>query len=126
MKHRSRLGRVRGLGSAKSGTEHWMMQRLTAIALVPLCIWFVGSIMAVVGTPEYMVRGWLQQPMHAILMALMITFLLHHGQLGLQVVIEDYIHQDSAKIVAIVVLKLVTFCMGVIGLFAVVKLAVLG
>ena len=123
---RSRLGIARGLGSAKDGTHHWMMQRVTAFALIPLTIWFVGSIMSVIGVHELMVLEFLSKPVNTMLMGLFIIFMLHHGQLGMQVVIEDYVHHEGAKIFALLMIKLITFFMGLIGVFAIIKLAVMG
>jgi succinate dehydrogenase / fumarate reductase membrane anchor subunit len=117
------LGRVRGLGSAKNGTHHWWMQRITAVALVPLTLWFVYSILSLLGAGHAAAEAWLASPVNAVLMVLLIIATFHHLQLGLQVVIEDYIHGEGAKIAAIVIIKLASFALAVTGAFAVLKVA---
>ena len=96
------LARVRGLGSAKDGTEHWWVQRLTAIALVPLTVWFVASLIAHSGADHATVAAWLGQPLPALLMILFCATAFWHLKLGLQVVIEDYVHGEAAKITLLV------------------------
>jgi len=117
------LGRVRGLGSAKNGTHHWWMQRVTAVALVPLTLWFVYSILSLLGGGYVEAARWLASPVNAVLMVLLLIATFHHLQLGLQVVIEDYIHGEGTKIAAIVILKLASFALAVAGAFAVLKVA---
>ncbi len=117
------LGRVRGLGSAKNGTHHWWMQRVTAVALVPLTLWFIYSILTLLGGGYVEAARWLASPVNAVLMVLLIIATFHHLQLGLQVVIEDYIHGEGAKIATIVILKLASFALAVAGAFAVLKVA---
>jgi len=98
----SSLARVRGLGSAKKGVEHWWMQRLTAVALVPLTIWFVASIASISGADYATMREWVSSPVNASLLTLVIVFTFYHGYLGLQVVIEDYLHNEAAKFAALI------------------------
>ena len=86
---RSSLGRARGLGSAKEGVQHWWVQRMTALALVPLCLWFVASIVGLAGAPREEVVAWIGRPVPATLLLLLVAAGFHHSQLGLQVVIED-------------------------------------
>jgi len=112
------LGKVRGLGSAKSGTEHWWMQRVTAIALVPLSVWLLVSLVGLVGAGHATVVGWIANPMVTVLLILFASVTAWHMKLGLQVVIEDYVHSEGAKILA---LMLVNFAAAVIGLAAVVS-----
>jgi len=93
------LARVRYLGSAKEGSNHWWWQRLTAIMLIPLTLWFVASIWWLVGggaTYEAF-QDWLSGPVAAILMLLLIGAMFYHLKLGLQVVIEDYVHNKPLK-----------------------------
>lgn len=106
MSFKSPLGRARGLGSAKSGTGHWAAQRLSAMALVPLVLWFVWSLLCQAGADHAGFTAWLGQPHVAVLMSAFTLALFYHAQLGLQVVIEDYVHQEFAKLGALVVVKL--------------------
>ena len=126
MSMRSPLGRVRGLGSAKDGTGHWWVQRLTAVALVPLTIGFVISVIGLAGAAHAAFTAWLSSPVVAGLMILLIIATFHHAQLGLQVVIEDYIHDDGIKIATLLVVKGLALLLGVIGVLAVLKIAVGG
>ncbi|MBX6366882.1 MAG: succinate dehydrogenase, hydrophobic membrane anchor protein [Rhodospirillales bacterium] len=120
---RSPLGRALGLGSAKEGVEHWWVQRLTAVALVPLSLWFVTSVIALAGADHATVLAWLSRPLVAILMVLLVGTSFYHASLGLQVIIEDYVHHEGAKIAALVLNKLVCFALAVAGIFAVLKIA---
>jgi succinate dehydrogenase / fumarate reductase membrane anchor subunit len=120
------LGTARGLGSAKSGTHHWIMQRITAVALVPLTIWFVFSAVALAGAGHGEAIAWLAQPINAVLMLLLIIATFHHLQLGLQVVIEDYVHAEGVKIASLLAVKLAAFALAVAAGFAVLKVAFTG
>lgn len=120
---RSPLGRALGLGSAKEGVEHWWMQRLTAVALIPLALWFVASVIALAGADHVKVVEWLSAPLAAILMLLLIGATFYHAALGLQVVIEDYVHGEGAKFASLVLSKLICFALAVAGIFAVLKIA---
>ena len=102
---RSELSRARGLGAAKTGYHHWWAQRLTAVALVPLTLWFVINIVGLNGAPHAVVVAWLANPLTLVLMLALIAALFHHIQLGLQVVIEDYVHTDACRVVAVLVMK---------------------
>src|SRR6266516_5939430 len=95
---RSPLGRAIGLGSAKEGVEHWWAQRLTAIALVPLTLWFVIAIIGLVGADLETVQNWAGRPLPAILLVLLLIATFYHTSLGLQVVIEDYVHAALGKL----------------------------
>lgn len=120
---RSALSRVRYLGSAHDGTAHFWAQRLTAVALIPLTIWFVISIVTLVGAPYEDVAAWLARPVPAILMVLLVVATFHHAQLGLQVVIEDYIHQQGLRVASLVLVKLGAAALGFAAVFAVLKIA---
>ncbi len=102
---RSPLARVRGLGSAKDGTAHWWAQRLTALALIPLSIWFVASVIGHVGADHAAVTAWIGQPVTAGLFLLLILATFYHAALGLQVVIEDYVHNEWAKLACLLIMK---------------------
>jgi len=123
MTMRTPISRVRGLGSAKDGTHHWWMQRLTAVALVPLSIWFVISMIGLASADHAAVSAWLATPLTAVLMLLFVIATFYHMQLGLQVVIEDYIHGEAAKMVCLIGIKLGSFALGVAAAFAVLKVA---
>jgi succinate dehydrogenase / fumarate reductase membrane anchor subunit len=123
MKFRTPLARVRGLGSARSGTHHWWMQRLTAIALVPLTLWFVASLIMVVTADHLTAIRWLHSPLVAILCSVLIVALFYHAQLGLQVVIEDYVHSEWRKLTIIVFMKLLSLLLASAALFAVLSIA---
>jgi succinate dehydrogenase / fumarate reductase membrane anchor subunit len=120
------LGKVRGLGSAKEGVHHWWAQRLTAIALVPLVLWFVASVSGMAGAEYGAVRAWIAEPMTAILLVLLIAATFHHMHLGLQVVIEDYVHVEWLKITTIILVKFASAFLAVVAGFAVLKIAFTG
>jgi len=120
---RSPLGRAVGLGSAKEGVEHWWAQRLTAIALVPLSLWFVSAIIGIAGADLETMQNWVGLPLPAILLVLLLIATFYHLSLGLQVVIEDYVHTDLAKLGLIIIVRLLSFGFAVAGVFAVVSIA---
>src|SRR5215470_18113820 len=121
---RSPVGRAIGLGSAKEGVEHWWLQRITAVALVPLTLWFVIAIVRLSGADVDTVRDWAGRPLPAILLALLLIATFWHASLGLQVVIEDYVHADLAKLGLVIVVRLVCFALTVAGIFAVLAMAI--
>lgn len=122
MSLRSPLGRVRGLGAAKEGVSHWWAQRLTALALVPITVWFVASLVAMAGADYYAVRDWIGSPVVAGLMVLLIVATFHHTVIGLQVVIEDYVHNEAAKLAGIVLVKAASIALGLTAVLAVLSL----
>ncbi len=126
MSLQSPLGRVLGLGSAKSGFEHWWGQRLSAVALVPLGLWFLASVTALESTDYWAVAAWAGEPMHAVLLILLLVALLYHSSLGVQVVIEDYVHHGPLKVGALVIVRLVHMALAVAGIYAVVAVSVGG
>ena len=120
---RSPLGRAIGLGSAKEGVEHWWRQRVTALALVPLTLWFVIAVIGLVGADHAVFVAWVRNPMAALLLVLLLVATFYHTALGLQVVIEDYIHGEAMRLAAVLVVRLLCIVFAVRGLFAVLKLA---
>ena len=120
---RSPLGRAIGLGSAKEGVEHWWTQRITAIALVPLSLWFVASVIGLVGADIETVQNWVGLPLPAILLVLLLIATFYHAALGLQVVIEDYVHTELARLGLVVAVRLFSFGFAVAGIFAVLSIA---
>ena len=123
---RTPLARVRGLGSAKDGVNHWWAQRVTAVALVPLSLWLVTGVVSLAGADRPDVAAWAGSPVTAALLIMVIAATFHHAQLGLQVVIEDYVHNEGVKIAAIIAVKLLAALAALIGTVAVLKLAVAG
>ena len=117
------LARVRGLGSAKAGAKHWWAQRITAVALVPLTLWFVYSALSLAGADYAAAKAWLADPVNAILMVLSVIATFHHLQLGLQVVVEDYVHCEILKIASLIAIKLGSFALAVAAVFSVCKVA---
>lgn len=120
------LARVLGLGSAKEGTHHWRAQRLTAIALVPLTLWFVISLLAMTNADYNTAREWISSPLAASLMVLFVVTAFYHGQLGMQVVIEDYVHNEWLKIATQIVIQFIMIVLGLAAVFAVVQILVGG
>jgi succinate dehydrogenase / fumarate reductase membrane anchor subunit len=120
---RSPLGRAIGLGSAKEGVEHWWAQRVSAVALIALGLWFVASLVALAGAGRATVVAWLHGPLAAILTILTLAAIFYHSALGLQVVIEDYVHGEGRKIGALVLVRLMCLALGVAGIFAVLRIA---
>ncbi len=94
---RSQLGRARGLGSAHAGSGHWWAQRLTALALVPLSLWFIASAMRLEGANRAGMIAWLREPVSLVLMLCLIVATFWHMELGLRVVIEDYVHGEGSR-----------------------------
>ena len=123
MSYRTPIGRARGLGSAKDGTAHWWAQRLTALALVPLTLWFAISVIGLVGGGRAAVLDWLESPVAAGLMILLIGATFHHAQLGVQVVIEDYVHNEPVKIGAIILVKFAAVVLALAGILSVLAIA---
>lgn len=114
---RSPLARALGLGSAKSGFQHWWAERVSAVALVPLCLWFVVSIIAHAGSDYAVFIAWMRTPLATSCMILMLIALFHHSALGLQVVIEDYVY-SGVRFVAIIAVRLGCYGLAVIGIIA--------
>ena len=126
MAYRTPIAKVRGLGAARSGLHHWKMQRLTAISNLLLVLWFVFSAMALSGSDYAQVRAWLASPVTASLMVLLIISTFYHARLGLQVVVEDYVHHEGARIASLVAIALVLFALAVACIVAVLTVAVGG
>jgi len=118
MSLRNPLARAKGLGSAKDGTSHWWHQRLTAIALLLLSPWFVILMVGMIGDDQITVRAVLAQPLTAVLMSAFVLSLLWHAKLGLQVVIEDYVH-GGAELLLQVIVKFVFAIAAIASLLAI-------
>jgi succinate dehydrogenase / fumarate reductase membrane anchor subunit len=119
---RSPLARAIGLGSAKSGVEPWWGERVSAVALVPLTLWFVASVIAHTRSDYAEVVAWMKELPTTILMILLLIVLFYHALLGLQVVVEDYVH-SGLKVAAVVALRLGCFALAVAGILATLHIA---
>jgi succinate dehydrogenase / fumarate reductase membrane anchor subunit len=119
---RSPLGRALELGSAKDGVKQWWLERVTAIALVPLTVWFAASIVVHTGNDYVTLIAWLRTPIATILMVLLLIALFYHTALGLQVVIEDYIH-SGMKIPVLLGMRFGCFALAAAGILAMLRIA---
>ena len=120
---RSSLGRARGAGSGHSGVHHWYAERVTSIALVPLTIWFVISVLRLVGASQSTVATFVGHPLNAALLLALIVMTFHHMQLGIQVVLEDYVPNPKKMMVFVLINKGVALMLGLIAAISVLKLA---
>ncbi|MGE0665938.1 MAG: succinate dehydrogenase, hydrophobic membrane anchor protein [Sphingomonadales bacterium] len=123
MSLRSPIGKVRGLGSAKEGTHHFWVQRVSAVALIPLTIWLVASLVCLTGAGRDEVLDWLSRPFPAIMMILLAIAGFYHLKLGIQVILEDYVHGEGAKLATSLLNTFVCFAGGAVSVFAVLKIA---
>ena len=117
------LGRVRGLGSARSGVGHWWHQRVTAVANLGLLLWFVASLVVLPSLDYPTVVHWLRQPVAAIPLLLLIVSVFYHFRLGVQVLIEDYLHREGTKLIALLALNFYALGGAAAAVFAVCKIA---
>ena len=123
MSLRHPLARVKGLGASGEGSHHWWGQRLSAAALVPLSIWFVFAVIGHIGDSHGEVIAWVSNPGVALMLILFVGFMSYHAQRGVQVVIEDYVHTESLKLVLVILVKGVALLAGLGGIFAVLRVA---
>lgn len=123
MSFRTPLGRVLGLGSAKGGTSHWWAQRVSAVALVPLTLWFAVSVLQLSRADYPAVIDWLHTPWVAVLLALFLLTVFYHAYLGLQVVLEDYVHLEWLKIASLLLIKFACILLAATGVFVVLRAA---
>jgi len=123
MSLRSPLGRVLGLGAAHDGVRHWWLQRLTSIALVPLTVWFVVSLLALPSLGYGTLVAWMSQSWTALLLILLVLTAAWHSQLGVRVVVEDYIHSAGARTLTLVLIGFAHVLLAAVGVFAILKVA---
>lgn len=126
MSLRSPIGRVTGLGAAREGVSHWWSQRVTSVALVLLGLWFVASLLRMPTFGHEFVTMWIAMPVNAVLLLLLIGTLIYHSQLGVQVVVEDYVHHHGLKIATMLLLTFVHVALAALAMFAVLRLAFRG
>lgn len=115
------LAKVRGLGSAKQGVQHWWYQRLTAIVLVPLSAWILFSLISITSMDYILVTQWMKAPLNAVLLILFILSLFYHAQLGMQVVIEDYVESEWQKITSLILVKFLALVTCLASVLAILK-----
>lgn len=123
MSLRSPLGRVLGQGAARNGVRHWWQQRLTSIALVPLMVWFAVSLLCLPSLGHATLVGWMSQSSTALLLILLVLIAAWHSQLGLRVVVEDYVHDVGVRTLTLVVLGFAHVLLAAAGVFAVLRVA---
>lgn len=123
MRMETPIGRVRGLGSAKSGAHHWWTERLTSVSTLLLFIWFLVSVLRLPDLDHGTVTEWLRSPLAAVPMLLLIVSTFWHLKLGMQVIIEDYVHEEGGKLFSILVLNFLTILGAALAIYAVLKIA---
>ncbi len=126
MRGGTELGRVRGLGAAKEGTHHWTAQRMTAVSNLLLVVWLVVSLASLPSLDHWAVTGWLAQPLVAVPMMLLLVSVFNHLRLGLQVLVEDYVHDDGLKFATLLLVNFYAIAAGALGIFSVAKIAFAG
>ena len=126
MDMRTPLGRVQGLGSTNDGVKHWWMQRLTGIALVPLTLWFLYSTVQLSGASHAEFINWVGAFGNPVLLSVLIVCMFHHGQLGLHVIIEDYITRESTKLWLLIAIKFTAIIFGASAILAIIRLTIKG
>lgn len=122
MSLRTPLARVRHLGLAKDGTHHWWLQRVTALALLPLTLWFVISVIGLAGADHDAVAAWAGHPLSAALLVLLLVATFYHAVLGLQVVIEDYVHDRVARTALLLLVQGLGILLATLGILSVLTL----
>lgn len=126
MQLRSPLAKVRGLGSARDGTEEFIAQRLAAIALIPLLVWFIAALISLVGADYVTVVAWIRKPHVTVLLILLILILFYHAHAGLREVLEDYVHNDVVKAISMVFMKFFVVMVTVASVLAILRIALGG
>lgn len=122
----SKLGRVRGLGSTREGVHHWWAQRMSSVALLPLSLWFVYSLINLAGSDYTAFQAWAGEFGNSVFLVLLVVTTFHHAQLGLQVVIEDYVHSEMWKMGMLLFVKYGSVLFAASAIFAVLKISLAG
>jgi succinate dehydrogenase / fumarate reductase membrane anchor subunit len=117
------IGRVRGLGSARSGSHHWLIQRMTALGNLILVLWFIGSLLLLPGHDHGSITAWLASPIAAVPMILLIVSVFWHLRIGMQVMLEDYVHSEPLRVLSIVLLNIYAIGGAALGIFSVARIA---
>jgi succinate dehydrogenase / fumarate reductase membrane anchor subunit len=123
MSLRSPIRRVTGLGAAKEGVSHWWAQRVSAVGLIVLTLWFVASLLGLADLEYGTVAAWMAKPLNAVLLTLLVITAVYHSKLGVQVVIEDYVPNHGAKMASIILVSFIHVVLGALGVFAVLRVA---
>ncbi len=122
MSLRTPLGKVMGLGSAKGGTGHWWMQRVTAIALIGLGLWFMISLVVIGDLGYHSTIAWLARPLNAVLLSSFVLTMLYHSKLGVQIVIEDYVGSPAWKVAGLLLSVFVHLLLAMAGVIAILRI----
>ncbi|GLV29405.1 succinate dehydrogenase, hydrophobic membrane anchor protein [Sphingobium sp. TomTYG75] len=120
------IGRVRGLGSARHGAHHWLAQRYTAVGNLLLVLWLIFSLVSLPGLDYESVRNWIANPLVAVPLVLMLVSIFYHLRLGMQVMLEDYVHDKGLNFFCILLLNFYTIAGAAAGIFAIAKIAFTG
>lgn len=123
MSLRTPMGKVLGLGAAKAGSHHWWTQRVTSVALLILTLWFVASLLRFPNFGLELVTQWVGKPVNAVLLSLLVGTSAHHSLLGVQVIVEDYIHAKGLKLATMLLLNFIHYGLAALGIFAVLRIA---
>jgi succinate dehydrogenase / fumarate reductase membrane anchor subunit len=123
MSLRTPLARARGLGSAKEGVNHWWAQRITAVALVPLTLWFVIFLLRIAHADYFTAVAWISWPINTVLLVALLFTTFYHAYLGVQVVIEDYVHAEGVKLASLLAVKFLLILLGGAAILAVLRIA---
>jgi succinate dehydrogenase / fumarate reductase membrane anchor subunit len=120
----SALGRVRGSGSARGGTHHWWVQRVTSMALLPLSLWFILSVAGHTGATHAEIVLWIARPLNAVLLLSFIVISFQHAASGIQVVLEDYVRGEMSRTLSILAVKAVCWILGLLAALSVLRIAI--
>ena len=123
MNMRAPIAQVRGHGSAKAGAHHWWAQRLSAIALIPLALWFVASVAAIAAADYATAIEWLKSPWNSAMLVLLLAATFYHAQLGMQVVFEDYISTHWLQVASIIAVRFLAILLAAVSIIAVLRIA---